>query len=113
MSLLRLSQTRKVLSLSIPVTLECAPGPQEVEGRRLPVAQSVSGKRQEMEPASKVLGRCWEFRPSQPDGSLWRRKGSWGKVYQRTSLLLGTAIQMHALGQLGEAGWMPSHPAGS
>ena len=32
--------------------------------RHLLVAQSVSGEGQEMEPASKVLVRCWEFRPT-------------------------------------------------
>lgn len=75
-----------------------------------------------MEPASKVLGRCWEFRPTRPDGPLRRRKGSWDKVYQRTSLSIGATRQMHTLEQwgekklrieLGEAGWKPSCPAGS
>ena len=68
-----------------------------------------------MEPASRVLGRCWELGPSQSDGSLWRRKGSWGKVYWRTSVPFGAARQAHTLEQLGEGlyttlgepGWKP------
>lgn len=55
-----------------------------------------------MEPESKVLGRCWELRLSRPDGPLWRRKGSWSKVYQRTSLPLGATRQTHTSEQRGE-----------
>lgn len=60
-----LSQTGAVPSLSILIPLEWASGPQNVGARHLPVAPSVSGEGQEMEPASEVLGRCWEI--SLPD----------------------------------------------
>lgn len=60
-----LSHTGAVPSLSILIPLEWASGPQNVGARHLPVAPSVSGEGQEMEPASEVLGRCWEI--SLPD----------------------------------------------
>lgn len=86
--------------------IECR-GPQS-----LPVAQSVSAEGQEIEAVSKILGRSGIFRPSRLDVPLWRRKGSWCKVYQRTSLppgtkasaYLGAVVRKETAIKLGEAG---------
>lgn len=94
--------TRKGPSLSIPLSLEHAQGPWNVGGRAAAHCSISVWGGAGNGAQSKVLGRCWELRPSRPEGPCWRRKGSRGKVYQRTSLTLGATRQMHTSEQRGE-----------
>lgn len=105
-----------LFSLPILITLERAPGPQNMAAGLLPVAQALSagaGKGGSIQGAWQMLG----MQAHSAGG-----KGSWDKVYQRTSLSIGTTRQMRTSGRwgeeklqikLGEAGQKPSCPAGS